>query len=149
MGQLVLGVLYLPAVFDIDHSSTAPQPSPPLSHLLIGIVVVVVLIASIALYRARKRKACNSDDSPISGSELPEGSTGACSTVPPRKTPYYQKTFWAWSRIWGGALGAGLITIPVGIGIHSLAMTLSGVGMTVGGATLAAIIYHYSPPGRE
>jgi hypothetical protein len=35
------------------------------------------------------------DDDPAT--MVPEGSTGASSTVPPRKTPYYQKTFWAWS----------------------------------------------------
>jgi len=35
------------------------------------------------------------DDDPAA--MVPEGSTGASRTVSPRKTSYYQKTFWAWS----------------------------------------------------
>ncbi len=64
--------------------------------------------------------------------------------------PGYRKTFWVWSRLWGGALGAGILSIPAPrIVIHSLAEVLAGVGMAIGGAAVAAVIYHYSPPNRQ
>jgi len=85
---------------------------------------------------------------PTTGDELSQGSLADATESPPT-LPWYRKTFWAWSRLWGGALGAGILSIPVGIVIHSLAEVLVGVGMAIGGAAVAAVIYHYSPPNRQ
>jgi len=85
---------------------------------------------------------------PTTGNELSQGSQEDATESPPT-LPWYRKTFWVWSRLWGGALGVGIVSIPLGIVIHSLAEVLVGVGMAIGGAAVAAVIYHYSPPNRQ
>lgn len=144
--------IYLLGLTQLDHSSSVPQPSqpgPPTSHILVGLLVVAVAVALALIYRERHRRFRAHEVSSTSSIELAEDSPAADAAEPTPTLPWYRKTFWAWSRIWGGALGGGLGSIPVGIAIHSLAEVLVGVGMVVGGAALAAAIYHYSPPHQQ
>jgi len=63
---------------------------------------------------------------------------------PPEPAPsvpwHHRKMFWAWSRIFGGFIGAGVFSIPIGIIIRSLGMVLFGIGFLAGGLAFAYLV---------
>lgn len=71
---------------------------------------------------------------PLEGN-MEEGA-GKGSVVPWR----HRKMFWAWSRIFGGFIFAGVASIPIGIIIHSISMVVYGVGFIALGLAFAFLV---------
>lgn len=56
-------------------------------------------------------------------------------------TPWYRRRmFWVWGRLFGGAIGGGVVSLILAIGLKSWPMVGYGVGLIVVGCAFAALV---------